>query len=70
MCQKIVINNGEKEIETPKEFKEVLGFPPMIDDDYNAIEGDCCLCQCDLRSTFMWHDIDFVFDGYDYYIKK
>lgn len=74
MCQTIVINKGEKEIETPREFKEHFGYYPI------AFEGctkesinsdkweDFCLCSCNIDETLKAHRIDYKWDGSDYYI--
>ena len=40
MCQIVVINRGEKEIVTPRQFKEHFGF----DVSKNVKEQDECLC--------------------------
>lgn len=68
MCYKVVINRGEKEIETPRQFQEHFGFPAEKDVHYNTVELDICLCQCDIEQTFKEQNIDFKTDGYDYYV--
>ena len=36
MCNIVVINRGEKEIETPRQFEEHFGFLPDKDINYNS----------------------------------
>ena len=62
MCQIIIINNGEVEIETPNDFKEFFGFNPLVKGYYNGIIGDACLCQVDIENTFLQHGIEFTED--------
>jgi len=59
MCSTVVINRGEKEIETPRQFQDHFGFLPDKDIHYTAIDMDSCLCQCDIESTFDTEGIDF-----------
>ena len=68
MCQIIVINKGEKEIQTPKEFLEHFKFIPQIDSFHQTIDMECCLCQCDLEKSFKDNSIDFKKDCGDYYV--
>ena len=70
MCGIIVIKQGKKEIETPAQFKEHFGFFPIIDDFYNKMMLDCCLCQCDIEKTFKQKGIDFEKDFSDWYINE
>jgi len=76
MCVRIIINRGEKEIETPRQFEEHFGFKPEmliaspLSDE--SILMDYCLCPCDLEKSFNDHDIKFKFlhsDG-DYYVGQ
>ena len=62
MCQTIIINNGEVEIETPNEFKEFFGFDPLVEEYYGGIIGDACLCQVNIEKTFLDHGINFTED--------
>lgn len=69
MCNIVVINKGEKEIETPRQFKEHFGFMPDIDSHYDSIEMDCCLCQCDIEQTFELNGIAFKKERGDFYLE-
>lgn len=69
MCDIIVINRGEKEIETPRQFQEHFGFLPEKSIHYNSMDIDCCLCQCDIEKTFMAKNIPFKKDG-DFYVGQ
>jgi hypothetical protein len=68
MCVTIVINRGEKEIESPRQFKEHFGFEPFIEDGYKTIELDACLCQVDVEKSLNAHNIPFKWDCMDYYV--
>ena len=70
MCNKIFINKGEIEIETPQEFLDHFGFLPIKEEYYNEIIMDSCLCQCDLEETFSQHKIAFKIDCMDFYIHE
>ena len=70
MCEIVVINLGEKEIGTPRQFLEHFGYMPECDPDFEKeTDMDFCLCNCDLATTFRVHNIPFKFDG-DFYIGK
>lgn len=70
MCNIVVINRGEKEIETPRQFEEHFGFLPDKDINYNSIEIDYCLCQCDIEETFKAKNIPFKKDCGDFYVGQ
>ena len=70
MCNIVVINRGEKEIETPRQFEEHFGFSPDKDIHYNTIEMDCCLCQCDIDKTFKENNIEYKKDCGDWYVGE
>lgn len=40
MCFTVVINNGEKEIETPRQFEEYFGYLPIIEKHFKDFEWD------------------------------
>lgn len=69
MCTVLVINKGEKEIETPSQFKEHFGFLPLIDEHYNDLVMDGCLCQCDLEKTLEQKGIKYENDFGDIYVN-
>jgi len=68
MCNIIVINKGEKEIETPRQFLEHFGFEAPKEEYYRAVDMDCCLCNCDLEKTLNEHKIPFKKDCGDIYV--
>lgn len=68
MCGIVVINRGEKEIETPRQFEQHFGFMPEKDFGFNDIQIDACLCQCDLETTFKKNNIEFKTDWGDFYV--
>lgn len=68
MCNIIVINKGEKEIGTPREFLEYFGYEAEKEDYHDKIELDCCLCQVDLDATFIKHNVPYLVDCGDYFI--
>ena len=59
MCGIIVINKGEKEIETPRQFQEHFGFMPDKEIGHSKIELDYCLCQCDCEKALSENNIQF-----------
>lgn len=67
MCQIVVINNGEKEIDTPRKFEQYFGFLPICIED---VQLDLCLCQCDIEETFKSRNIPFTTDFGDYYVNN
>ena len=68
MCTMVIINRGEKEIESASEFKKHFGFLPdgFTSDD----EMDACLCGFDLDTTFKEKRIEYKKDCGDYYIGQ
>lgn len=70
MCNIVVINNGEKEITTPKEFLEHFGFEAILEPYCKEVFMDGCLCHVDLEKTFTEHGISFTEDCGDYYIEQ
>ena len=69
MCEIVVINRGEIEIETPNQFKKHFGFFPKTHKAYKNIQlVDMCLCQCDLDETFEEKNIEYVRSHGDYYV--
>jgi len=73
MCTIVVINRGEKEIETPRQFKDHFGFLPdgfeVQEDLYPEGTLDECLCHAALDETFDLNSIPYKrgSDG-DYYV--
>ena len=71
MCDSIIINRGEVEIQTPRQFKNHFGFMPIIyEDSISEEEMDWCLCSCDLEKTFNTHKIPFKYGCGDYYVGE
>ncbi len=70
MCVIVVINIGEKEIGTPREFLYHFKVMPEWDMDYAIVDMDGCLCQCDLDATFFRDGIDYKKIEGDYYVGK
>jgi len=68
MCQKIFVNRGEVEIETPAGFEVYFGFAAKAEEGYEEILPECCLCQIDIEATLKEKDIPFKTDGFDYYV--
>jgi hypothetical protein len=65
MCNIVVINKGEKEIATPREFLEHFGIVP---DDVEPILMDECLCYCDCEKTLLKNKIPFKTSWGDIYV--
>lgn len=68
MCTTIVINRGEKDITSPRQFKQHFGFQPIADEAYNFTEMDGCLCQIDIENSLNSQNIPFKYDYSDYYV--
>lgn len=72
MCQTIVINRGETDIESPRQFIKHFGFNPIIDENYEQknLEKylDSCLCPIDIEKTLTDNSIPFKYDYSDYYV--
>jgi hypothetical protein len=69
MCQTVIINRGEKEIRTPKEFKEHFGFEAPREDFYTKVDMDSCLCQVDVEKALTDNNIQFEIDCGDIFIN-
>ena len=71
MCQKVIINRGEKEIESPRQFEQHFGFLPDKEIHYDSIDMDCCLCSCDIDATFKEKRIEYGTCAFgDYYVGE
>ena len=69
MCGILVINRGEKELSTPRQFAEHFGFYPVGFSPKSPEELDACLCQCKIEETLKDHNIEFKRDyNGDWYI--
>ncbi len=63
MCYTIVINKGEKEIDTPGQFLAYFGFEAPREWCFNDVRMDACLCQVDVKKALADHAIAFRDDG-------
>jgi hypothetical protein len=63
-----VINNGEKEIETPRQFLEHFGFEAPMESCYSSVDLDSCLCQVNIDIALTDHYIPYKKDCGDYYV--
>lgn len=70
MCYIVIINKGEKEIETPRQFKEHFGFEAPKEEYYSTIEMDYCLCQVDVEKALKENNILFEKDCGDFYVDQ
>ena len=68
MCNIVVINKGEKEIGTPRQFLEHFGFMPDKHIYYNSIGMDECLCCCDVEKELKRNNIEYKKDCGDFYV--
>ena len=69
MCQIIIINKGEKEISTPRQFLEHFKFLPISNEYLGAkLEMNDCLCQCDIDLTFNNAMVKYKEICGDYYV--
>jgi hypothetical protein len=66
MCRIIVINRGENEVGTPREFLEHFGFMPA--NPLKQTNIDECLCQFDIEGTFKRNNIPFKISDGDIYV--
>jgi hypothetical protein len=64
MCVVIVINKGEKEIQTPREFEEHFKINPGVLDE----DMDHCLCHVDIDEILSEHEIPYKLHWGDYYV--
>jgi hypothetical protein len=67
MCNIIVINRGELEISTPKEFLDYFGFEAPVEPHYSGVVMDACLCQVDVEGALKQHGIQYSVDCGDIY---
>lgn len=71
MCQMVIVNRGEIEIGTVKQFKEHFKVDVLIPDDaYDKIDEDCCLCQIDVEAELKKLGIPYAWDYCDYYVGE
>lgn len=78
MCKTVIINRGDKEISTPREFEQYFGFLPKkaeiysLEDNeqYAGVELDECLCSADLVKTLRENKIDFKTYWGDVYVGE
>jgi len=78
MCKKVIINRGEYELSTPKEFKEYFGFLPTKnqmfsirdDEGYSENELEECLCSADLTKSLEQNKIEFKISWGDFYVGE
>lgn len=70
MCTVIVINRGEKEIESPRQFLDYFGFEAPKEDHYRSVNMDSCLCQVDCEKAFVENSILFKKDCGDFYVDN
>lgn len=68
MCDKIIINGGDKEIETPAQFLEHFEFMPKMFKEYANIDMNSCLCQVDIETSFIENNIFFKKDCGDFHV--
>lgn len=69
MCNTIIINNGEVEIETPQEFVDYFHTEPIKDEMYSSVVMHACLCQIDVEESLRKLQLSFEYDGMDYNVK-
>lgn len=78
MCKRIIINRGEHELGTPREFKEYFGFLPIKNqlysirdnESYSEEELDECLCSADITESLEKKDIRFKTSWGDVYVGE
>jgi hypothetical protein len=70
MCDRIYVNRGEIEIETPRQFEAHFGFAPTISHFYSSIALDSCLCQIDIEKSLNGANIPFKRRFGDYYVGE
>ncbi len=69
MCRIIVINKGEKEIGTPRDFINHFGLNPDIDFKADNDNLDECLCHCDIEEVLNLKGIFFEAEDEDVFIN-
>jgi len=63
MCDKIIVDKGRIEIETPQDFIDHFGFTPIIEElSYHRLNMSACLCQIDIKASLDSMDIPHVFE--------
>jgi hypothetical protein len=71
MCQQVIINRGEIEIQTVRQFREYFKTDTIVPDDaYDKIDDDCCLCQIDIGAELRRLNIPHKWDFMDYYVGQ
>jgi hypothetical protein len=71
MCNKVVINRGEKEITTVGQFMNHFKLVPDVDRKTIPLEYmDDCLCGYDLEAVFKKHGINHKMIDGDFYIGQ
>jgi len=68
MCNIVVINRGQKEISTPREFFKHFGFMPDLDFNFDTQGMDECLCNCDIERELIKKGIEFTNDCGDIHV--
>ena len=66
MCNIIVINKGEVEITTPRQYKEYFGRECIGGDEFI----DECLCSVDIKNSLNKLGIKYEMHSGDYYIDR
>lgn len=71
MCETVVINRGEKELQTVRQFEEHFNTKIEIPNNaYDVIDKDCCLCQIDVAQELTKLNVAFKYDHMDYYVGQ
>jgi hypothetical protein len=66
MCVSIIINAGEKEIQTPAQFEKHFKLDSgLLDED-----KELCLCNMDVDMIFYEYEIPYKMVQGDYYVGK
>lgn len=68
MCVQIIINRGEKELNTTREFIDHFKFIPKIEFGYEELNLDSCLCQVNIEESLEEHNIPFLTFFGDFYV--
>jgi hypothetical protein len=71
MCQTIVINRGERELDSVKDFEEYFNTEieiPPNPTNADIILKDCCLCQIDIPKELGKMGIEYKYDFVNYYV--
>lgn len=78
MCYKVIINRGDKEINTPREFEAHFGFVPVKhevfsltdNEPFSEAEKDECLCSANLVKSLRDKNIQFKSQWGDIYVGE